>query len=118
MAKYNYKPMSRQEFARNLDDLNITLGQFCRLIGVSYDTVKDEWLADNEATPIPHWVRHVFVLTALPGGLQLMRQMTDAVIERAESYVPEKAAYGHGKEARERMSAQAEVLPKAAVGRR
>lgn len=100
MADYKYKHMSAAEFARNLDETGMTLSQFCRVSGSDYDTVREGMLQARDV-PIPHHIRILFALMALPGGLSVARQLTDAVVEKSEEFNTEaKREFGSGREAK------------------
>lgn len=106
MASYKYKHMSAQEFARNLDELDITLGQFCRITGMDYDTVRDGMLKSGNV-PIPHHIRIIFAMGALPGSWEIARMMTDSVVEKASDFNADaKSRYGSGHAARENLEVE------------
>ena len=97
MATYDYKPMTPQEFARCLDEhQGMTLGQFSRLTGLDYEELRFEML-QNGTKPIPHFVRVLFALMALPGAASITRQITDAVVIKDERFNSDaKRRYGSG----------------------
>lgn len=106
MAGYVYRHMSVQEFARNLDETGLTLGQFARLTGLGYDNLKTDML-QGKTVPIPHVVRVLFALMALPGGLSIARQITDAVIDKTSEFDEgAKRRFGSGEEGRNSMAEQ------------
>ena len=100
--KYEYRPMTAGELARAIDETGVSLSQFCRLLDLDYDWVRDDLLKSGR-DEIPHVVRLVcLLLQAAPNGVSLARQLTDAVlIGTTDAFDPEQKrenAGRHGKE--------------------
>lgn len=58
------------QFSKALDDLDLTMREFCRITGTGTKTV-ERWLSDEK--DIPQWVPVTLALLTMPGALQMAR---------------------------------------------
>jgi hypothetical protein len=80
-----YRRIAPADLSRALDRLNLTAGQFARLIGCQRRRVL-WWLDGREDKEgAPHHVAVMVELLALPGAMALARRITDAAIVEEES---------------------------------
>lgn len=62
--------MMPAQLSKALDDLGLTMREFCRVTGTGTKTV-ERWLTDEK--DIPQWVPVTLALLTLPGALQIAR---------------------------------------------
>lgn len=80
--KNDFAPFLPSELSAALDKLDLTIGKFARLCGVSERTVQ-RWLGTGDETqPIPGSIRTICVLLTMPGAMALAKTLADRVSER------------------------------------
>jgi hypothetical protein len=76
--RYDYAPMSVAEFRDAMNVLGLSVRSLERISGAKGDTI-DRWLKGD--LDVPHHIRVLLALLALPGALERAKQVTTAAIE-------------------------------------
>lgn len=80
--RYTYNRMTAEQLSAALNQLNLSLRQFCRLSGKS-EAKAQRWIAGKE--DIPHDVAVMLALLTVPGAMDVAKAVTDAfLIEERE----------------------------------
>jgi hypothetical protein len=82
-ARYKYRKMTPAEISAALDRIDLSVGQFSRLIGARYagpnDSTVQKWLSGKQDAPT--YLPALFALLALPDGVETARKAAEAFIE-------------------------------------
>lgn len=78
MPRYTYFRMPAGAFSTALDELNLTMRQFCRRTGVNEKTA-ERWLKGE--LDIPVWVPVFMAMLALPGAEEVSRATAKEYLE-------------------------------------
>lgn len=83
--RYSYDRMTPEQFSAALNQLHLTMRQFCRLSGKS-EAKAERWLSGDE--DIPHDVTVMLTMATVPDALERARAVTDAMVrERSDDHV-------------------------------
>lgn len=61
------------QFSKALQDLGLTMREFCRITGTNWKTA-ERWLSDEK--DIPQWVPVFLAMLTLPGALEMARRVS------------------------------------------
>lgn len=80
--RYRYRRMSAEDFGTALNELDMTLNDFCRVAGCSYKRA-EKWVKGLEDIP-PH-APVILALMALPGGKERALQVALSYVIKEDS---------------------------------
>jgi hypothetical protein len=79
--RYTYQSLTGRQLSAGLDEVGITLRQFCRITGSDERRVQ-RWISGEEPT-IPMWVGSLLAALTVPAAMDRVKAYADAVVTDA-----------------------------------